>query len=218
MIRRILSAWDAWRSLVTLEVSLINSSPALTVWLSRHRRWPDDLQVIQVGDLLGGNEDVRCCDLVEPHLWAGRWAQLAGNWELEAVGGPAVSSAKRGSADPKAIARFRGWFDAGLVRFATTVTTRIGRTAVVTHAGVTKQWWLKHCNSETDPSLAATMINEAPPKSLYFGGEMCGQPDLAASPVWGLKPRAVEQLGSWRAPVATSPRPHATVDAARRLA
>jgi hypothetical protein len=77
--------------------------------------WPDDLKVIQLGNLIGGNQDVRFCDVVELHLRAGRWTQLAGNWELEAVGGPAVSSAKRGSADPKAIARFRGWFDADLV-------------------------------------------------------------------------------------------------------
>jgi hypothetical protein len=146
--------------------------------------WSDDLHVIQVGDLLGGNQDVRCCDLVEPHLRAGRWAQLAGNWELEAVGAPAVSSPKRGPADRKAIARFGGWFEVGLVRFATTVTTRTGRTAVVTHAGVTQQWWLKYCDGETDPSLAATMINEAPSRSLHFGGEMCGQPGLTPSPVW----------------------------------
>jgi hypothetical protein len=176
--------------------------------------WPDDLQVIEVGDLLGGNQDAGCFDLVEPHLRAGRWTQLAGNWELEAVGGPAVSSARRGSAEPKAIARFRGWFDAGLVRSATTVTTRIGRTAAVTHAGVWKQWWLKHCNSETDPSLAATMINEAPPKSLYFGGEMRGQPGLAPSPV-GASTR--ELWSSW-APVATSPRPHHDRGRSRRVA
>lgn len=146
--------------------------------------WPDDLHVIQVGDLLGGNQDVACCDLVEPHLRTGRWTQLAGNWELEAVGGPAVTSRKRGAADPAAIARFGGWFDAGLVAFATTVTTRSGRTAVVTHAGVTQQWWLEYCDAETDPVLAAAMINEAPRNPLYLNGEMCGRPGSAPSPVW----------------------------------
>lgn len=35
--------------------------------------WPDDLHVIQVGDLFGGRSDVEVAELVAPHLRAGRW-------------------------------------------------------------------------------------------------------------------------------------------------
>ncbi len=36
--------------------------------------WPDDLHVIQVGDLFGGRADVEVAELVGPHLRCGRWA------------------------------------------------------------------------------------------------------------------------------------------------
>ena len=79
--------------------------------------WPADLHVIQVGDLVGGRDDVAVVDLVEPHLVAGRWTQLVGNWELGAVGAFEIGRAGR-CADPAALDRFAGWFDAGLVRYA----------------------------------------------------------------------------------------------------
>jgi hypothetical protein len=34
--------------------------------------WPDDLRVVQVGDLFGGRADVEVARLVAPHLHAGR--------------------------------------------------------------------------------------------------------------------------------------------------
>ena len=57
--------------------------------------WPDDLHVIQVGDLFGGRADVEVAELVGPHPRAGRWTQLIGNRELEAVGGVAIGRAGR---------------------------------------------------------------------------------------------------------------------------
>ena len=57
--------------------------------------WPGDLRVSQVGDLFGGRADVEVAELVGPHLRAGRWTQLIGNWELEAVGGAAIGRAGR---------------------------------------------------------------------------------------------------------------------------
>lgn len=68
--------------------------------------WPDDLHVIQVGDLFGGRADVEVAELVGPHLRAGRWAQLIGNWELEAVGGVAIGRAGR-TVRPDAVAEFK---------------------------------------------------------------------------------------------------------------
>jgi hypothetical protein len=156
--------------------------------------WPADLHVIQVGDLLGGAQDVACAKLVEPHLYAGRWTQLAGNWELEAVGGPMVRSRKGVGADPVALEIFTGWYGAGLVRFAALVTTTTGRDAVVTHAGVTQEWWRDNIGSELDARQAVTLINSAPTSSLHRGGEMMGEPHLSPSPVWA----SVSELwGSW---------------------
>ena len=75
--------------------------------------WPAGLEVIQVGDLFGGVNDVDVARLVEPHLYAGRWRQLIGNWELEAVGGPEVTDTKGRGADRAALEYFARWRDKG---------------------------------------------------------------------------------------------------------
>jgi len=79
--------------------------------------WPDDLHVVQVGDLFGGRSDVEVAEVVGPHLRAGRWTQLIGNWELEAVGGVAIGRADR-AVQPGAIAEFRRWHRYRLTRRA----------------------------------------------------------------------------------------------------
>ena len=46
--------------------------------------WPNDLHVIQVGDLFGGRAHAEVVQLVGPHLRARRWTQLIGNSEPSA--------------------------------------------------------------------------------------------------------------------------------------
>ena len=92
--------------------------------------WPDDLHVIQVGDLFGGRSDVEVAELVAPHLRAGRWTQLIGHWELEAVGGVAIGGAGR-TVQPAAVAEFRRWHRDGLIQRAAAVTSASGAVDVV---------------------------------------------------------------------------------------
>ena len=64
--------------------------------------WPEGLTVVQVGDLLGGVDDRRVVAMVEPHIVAGRWVQLLGNWDSRALGGCWFMSPKRGEPDADA--------------------------------------------------------------------------------------------------------------------
>ena len=146
--------------------------------------WPDGLTVVQVGDLLGGNDDMACVRLVEPYMRAGRWIQLAGNWELEAVGGNNVTNDRGKTADSAALRIFKGWHQDGLVQFATAVPSRTGSTAIVTHAGLTREWWTTFAKAETDAAKLVQIINDAKIASLMFGGEMSPLQLTPPSPMW----------------------------------
>jgi hypothetical protein len=138
--------------------------------------WPDDLHVVQVGDLFGGRADVEVARLVAPHVHAGRWTQLIGNWELEAVGGVAIGRAGR-TVHPEAVAEFRRWHCDGLVRRAATVTSSSGIVGVVTHAGISRGFWKNDLRSEPDACRVVEMMlfdNVTRP------GSMIGRPDEPA--------------------------------------
>ena len=145
--------------------------------------WPEGLHVIQLGDLFGGNDDLACAELVEPHLLAGRWTQLIGNWELAAVGGPRIS---RGgvTAQVDALHLFSNWCGEGLVEYATVVRPDRGPPALVTHAGLTVEWWVAHLDGDENADSVAARINAAPPQYVHFGGEMAGDDTAPPSPVW----------------------------------
>jgi hypothetical protein len=166
--------------------------------------WPAGLEVIQVGDLFGGVDDVDVARLVEPHLYAGRWRQLIGNWELEAVGGPEVTDTKGRGADRAALEYFARWRAAGLVTYTTTVTSRKGATAIVTHAGVTSNYWRTNLSRHVDAVDVADAINNSvSPTSLWRGGRMFAGHHrlLSPSPVWA----STEEL--WRSWSADQPSP-----------
>jgi len=146
--------------------------------------WPDDLHVIQVGDLFGGRSDVEVAELVGPHLRAGRWTQLIGNWELEAVGGVAIGRAGR-SVHPVAVAEFRRWHRDGLVRCAASVTSMTGAVGVVTHAGISRGFWRNDLRSELDAHRVVDMLNTMRLDEVSRPGSMFGRPDESApGPIW----------------------------------
>src|SRR3954454_13596932 len=49
--------------------------------------WPDGLTVVQVGDLLGGGDDLAVVDMIQPFLGSRRWIQVLGNWDSRLLGG-----------------------------------------------------------------------------------------------------------------------------------
>lgn len=154
--------------------------------------WPDDLHVIQLGDLFGGRADAEVARLVDPHLRAGRWTQLIGNWELEAVGGVAIGRAGR-TVHPDAVAAFRCWHRAGLVRSAAAVTSASGVVGVVTHAGISRGFWKNDLYSEHDPRLVVERLNAMRFDDVARPGSMFGKPDEPApGPIWS------SQAETWR--------------------
>ena len=79
--------------------------------------------MVQVGDLLGGVDDQQVVAMVEPHIVAGRWVQLLGNWDSRALGGCWFMSPKRGEPDADAEVRIALWHSAGFATHAAAVTT-----------------------------------------------------------------------------------------------
>lgn len=155
--------------------------------------WPDDLHVIQVGDLFGGRADVEVAQLVGPHLRAGCWTQLIGNWELEAVGGVAIGRDGR-TVHPDAVAEFRRWHRDGLVRRASTVTASSGTVGVVTHAGISRGFWKNDLRCEPDAHRAVEMIETMRFDDVARPGSMFGRPaEPAPGPIWS------NETEAWRA-------------------
>lgn len=147
--------------------------------------WPVDLEVVQLGDLFGGNDDMAVVELVGPHLYAGRWTQLVGNWELRAVGGPAVVNSKGREADSDALQAFASWNESGLIHSATTVTSSTGSTGVVTHAGIGYNFWSSDLGGQRDPVRVAARLNTMPITQVARPGSMFGQPnERAPGPIW----------------------------------
>jgi len=146
--------------------------------------WPDDLHVVQVGDLFGGRADIDVARLVAPHIAAGQWTQLVGNWELFAVGGPIVGRAGR-QAHPAALAEFAAWHRDGLVQRAETITSSSGVTGVVTHAGIGHAFWMQDLAGEPDPFRVVGSLNSMPIAQIARPGTMTGcDGEPAPGPIW----------------------------------
>jgi hypothetical protein len=135
---------------------------------------PDELTVVQVGDLLGGVDDRDVVEMVHPFLASGRWIQLLGNWDSRVVGGCPFVSPTRGEPDPDAEDRIALWHAAGFAQHAVAVTTQAGATAVVTHAGVTAPFWRQALGATRHPSEAAARINALPLEVVHQPGRMLG--------------------------------------------
>jgi hypothetical protein len=135
---------------------------------------PDELTVVQVGDLLGGVDDWDVVEMVHPCLASGRWVQLLGNWDSRVVGGCPFTSPSRGEPDADAEDRIALWHHAGFAHHAAAVTTNAGATAVITHAGVTAPFWRQALGATPDPFAAAARINALPLDVVHRPGRMLG--------------------------------------------
>ncbi len=135
--------------------------------------WPDGLTVVQVGDLLGGVDDLACVDMVEPHLESGRWVQLLGNWDSREIGW-CFEPGRKEPPDPVAEDRFVRWYVFGEAFHAAAVTTQAGATAVVTHGGVTAPFWRQHLGGTSDALEAVARINALPVEVVHRPGQMLG--------------------------------------------
>lgn len=152
---------------------------------------PEDLTVVQVGDLVHRGPDSHgVLDLVERFLGQPGWVQLAGNHEAQYLrpGGPTFEWPRRDQLDEQDADRLRRWWSDGLLQVAhATPAGPDGVESLVTHAGLGVV--LARAIGATDSGAAASALNGLSrdvASPLWWSGEMLsgGRPEPDAGPLW----------------------------------
>ena len=172
-------------------------------------RVPDDLVVVQVGDLVHkGPDSDTIVTLVDRLLDAnlGRYVQLLGNHEDQYLGGQRFY--EQTPLAPGTIATLRRWWASGRLRVAAAIRTTGGESCLVTHAGLTRLNFLHHVGVD-DVGQAAEVVNsliKTRPKVIHAAGVMLT--DLRsglAGPLWAEATR--ELYPGWLRAAATGQPP-----------
>lgn len=161
---------------------------------------PADLTVVQVGDLVHrGPESDAVVALVDRHLSATprRWLQVVGNHE-------AFYLRRRQFSWHTPIARqaartLRRWWRGRLMVPAVAIESG-GESFLITHAGVTRNFWVEVLGSPASAATAAQRLNalaRTRPRALFRPGAamMWRRPTPLAGPIWALA--TAELLPSW---------------------
>jgi len=159
---------------------------------------PDDLVVVQVGDLVHqGPDSVGAVALVErmQSTSPDQWVQLLGNHEAqEGLGGPDFWPESL----PESCRRqLRRWVDEDRARLAVALDTVEFGPVLVSHAGLTRQKWVAIGRPDAAEDAARALNKEfaADPELAFAAGDMLGvRPRLPVGVTWA-SPR--ELLGSW---------------------
>jgi hypothetical protein len=163
-------------------------------------RLPADLVVVQVGDLVHrGPDSDGVVALVDHYLVTApnQWIQLIGNHEVNYLRGPQfwwgdlISRSSR--------RRLRRWWRRGQLRTAVAIETD-GEQFLVSHAGVTEQFWREHLGAPVSAREAAARINRLARvgcDTLFGAGRMLdGEgPNPMAGPLWAH--RSGELVPGW---------------------
>jgi len=159
---------------------------------------PDDLVVVQVGDLVHkGPDSAGVVALVDRMISGapGQWIQLIGNHEgQEGLGGPHFWPE---SLSESAQADLRRWVESDQARLAVALDTVEYGPTLVTHAGLTREKWEVIGRPDRPEAAAAALNTElaAHPDRAFAAGEWLGvKPRLPVGVAWA-SPR--ELLGSW---------------------
>lgn len=179
---------------------------------------PKDTVVIHCGDLIHkGPASQEVLELVDAVMEAnpGRWIQLLGNHEFQYLRGAPTFWPAVISVDGQLI--LQSWLAKGRVRAAYAVSGPLklhsleglstavdigSKSALFTHAGLTKEFWQVHLNSSPSVEAVADAINSLPIPVVTTPGEMLsgfhgGYKD-PVGPIWASG--AGEVWGSWRGP------------------
>ena len=163
-------------------------------------RLPEDLVVIQVGDLVHkGPLSNEVVDFVDEMLGAnpGRWIQLVGNHDAVYLGGQPFW---RPELSPASAATLQRWLSARQLRLAAAISTEVHGELLVTHAGMTYQLWKSDLNLAPSAAAIAADLNGwlyKDPERAFQAGTMLGCPSTKAGVVWAA---AGEELyRSWAA-------------------
>ncbi|MBA8793069.1 hypothetical protein FHX74_000663 [Friedmanniella endophytica] len=171
--------------------------------VGRDGRLPDDLTVVQVGDLVHrGPDSAAVVALVDRYRreQPDRWVQLAGNHEAQYLREPAFVWPEQ--LDDGTAATLRDWWRDGWLRVAAAVEGSDGEQWLVTHAGLTRGFWREVLDAPVRAGTAADRLNAlgaADDDRLFRAGRMLGggPADLAAGPLWA--EAAGELLAGWTA-------------------
>lgn len=188
---------------------------------------PDDLLVIQVGDLIHrGPDSDDVISIVDRYLRSQpeQWIQLVGNHELNYLQPPVFRWPEELSR--KHIRALNRWWRTGALAVAVAVETTDG-SFLVTHAGVTAEFWARVLGGPSSALEAARQINElarAGDATVFSAGIFLhGTTAPDAGPLWAdttteLLPGWVDShmpfsqihghnsITAWRAHDATAPR------------
>ncbi|HJQ03962.1 MAG TPA: metallophosphoesterase [Nocardioides sp.] len=161
---------------------------------------PEDLVVVQVGDLVHrGPDSAGVVALVDTHLrrTPDRWFQLVGNHEAFYVFGPQFRLSER--LDRRAAGTLSGWWQEGVLRAAVSFSSG-GETFLVTHAGLTREYWRLFLGAPDDARAAAAALNDmlrrGDDRLIRAGQVHGGAVDPAAGPLWAAADTELE--AGWR--------------------
>jgi hypothetical protein len=163
-------------------------------------RLPEDLTVVQVGDLVHrGPDSERVVALVDGYLrdQPGQWVQLVGNHEAHYLRDPVFAWPER--LHRESVRTLRRWWAAGQLRVAASVVTD-SEAFLVTHAGLTAGFWHEVLGSPADARQAAAALNAlvgTADNALFRAGHLLSgeRRNQGAGPVWAAA--ATELVPSW---------------------
>lgn len=163
---------------------------------------PDDLAVVQVGDLVHRGPDADGVVAIAERFLDNhpdRYRQLVGNHEAHYLGGPRFRHGGPPLA-PRTVAALREWWADGRLRVAAAVAATDGTDWLVTHAGLTAGAWRDLGRPAAAADAAAALARHAaadPARVVFRPGWMLGGQarNLGAGPLWAHPAR--ELYPSW---------------------
>jgi len=149
---------------------------------------PDDLTVVQVGDLIHrGPDSAQVVDLVDHYLRTqpDQWIQLVGNHEAHYLKPPVFAWSE--TLSRKHIRIVKGWWHDGSAVVAAAVEASY-ESILITHAGITAEFWATALGGPPTAAEAARRINhlaKADADTVFRAGVMLhGTTASDAGPLW----------------------------------
>ena len=122
---------------------------------------PEDLIVVQVGDLIHrGPDSAQVIDIVDRYLRTqpAQWIQLIGNHEVNYLQPPVFAWPE--TLSRKHIRILNGWWQNGTAAVAAAVETTTYESFLITHAGMTAEFWASILGGPPTAAEAARRIND----------------------------------------------------------
>jgi hypothetical protein len=164
-------------------------------------RLPADLLVVQVGDLIHrGPDSAKVIDIVGHYLGTQprQWIQLIGNHEAHYLRPPVFRWPDADALCRKHIRLLNRWWRDGAAVAAVAVDSA-EESFLITHAGITAEFWSTILGGPSTAAEAARRVNElakAESDALFRAGTFLhGAIDPSAGPLWA--DTAVELLPGW---------------------